>query len=261
MKRHAVLVLAVVPLLAVTARGQSVTSKDAPSPAAEVERLWKAAKLQAADFDRLDPKQRSEALRMLVTVQRGEKLASGVGWYDPSRWRYDWAWLAGRFDANRDGQVTRAELAVEPDLYPRLDRDRSGVVTRDDLDWSEQSAWVRRDEQALIVFRTIDRDGDGRATEAELQAYFKRLAGEKGYLNTEDLRGALGVERGGGKKANQELWLRCLIEGDLGSPFPGPRVDELAPDFTLATEDGKKTVTLSDYRGKKPVVLIFGSFT
>ena len=36
---------------------------------------------------------------------------------------------------------------------------------------------------------------------------------------------------------------------------------DLAPDFTLKSPDGKKTITLSDYRGKKPVALVFGSYT
>ena len=39
------------------------------------------------------------------------------------------------------------------------------------------------------------------------------------------------------------------------------KVGDLAPDFTLITKDGKSKVTLSDFRGKKPVVLIFGSYT
>ncbi len=34
-----------------------------------------------------------------------------------------------------------------------------------------------------------------------------------------------------------------------------------APDFTLATLDGKQQVTLSGFRGKRPVALIFGSYT
>jgi alkyl hydroperoxide reductase subunit AhpC len=55
--------------------------------------------------------------------------------------------------------------------------------------------------------------------------------------------------------------LRMLLTGELGSFEPGPALGEPAPDFTLTTHDGKQTVTLSDSRGKKPVVLIFGSFT
>jgi len=40
-----------------------------------------------------------------------------------------------------------------------------------------------------------------------------------------------------------------------------PKVGELAPDFELTDVTGTKTVRLSDFRGKRPVVLLFGSFT
>jgi peroxiredoxin len=40
-----------------------------------------------------------------------------------------------------------------------------------------------------------------------------------------------------------------------------PRAGDMAPDFTLSDSSGKETVTLSDFQGKKPVALVFGSFT
>ena len=40
-----------------------------------------------------------------------------------------------------------------------------------------------------------------------------------------------------------------------------PAVGDSAPDFSLKTLDGKETFTLSQFRGKQPVVLIFGSYT
>ena len=40
-----------------------------------------------------------------------------------------------------------------------------------------------------------------------------------------------------------------------------PRAGDMAPDFTLTDVSGMRTVTLSDFRGKKPVALVFGSFT
>ncbi len=39
------------------------------------------------------------------------------------------------------------------------------------------------------------------------------------------------------------------------------KVGDLAPDFTLPATKGKTKVTLSKFKGKKPVVLIFGSYT
>lgn len=38
-------------------------------------------------------------------------------------------------------------------------------------------------------------------------------------------------------------------------------VGDPAPDFTLKTMDVKREVTLSEFKGKSPVVLIFGSYT
>lgn len=39
------------------------------------------------------------------------------------------------------------------------------------------------------------------------------------------------------------------------------KVGDVAPNFTLASLDGKRKVTLSEYRGERPVALIFGSYT
>jgi len=61
-------------------------------------------------------------------------------------------------------------------------------------------------------------------------------------------RGARGGQRGrrGGRNV------------DDGSSLA---VGEVAPDFALKSLDGKSETKLSDFRGKKPVVLLFGSYT
>jgi peroxiredoxin len=40
-----------------------------------------------------------------------------------------------------------------------------------------------------------------------------------------------------------------------------PKVGDLAPDFELADSSGENQVRLADFRGHKPVALVFGSFT
>ena len=40
-----------------------------------------------------------------------------------------------------------------------------------------------------------------------------------------------------------------------------PKGGDMAPDFELRDVNGENTVRLSDFRGKKPVALVFGSFT
>jgi hypothetical protein len=40
-----------------------------------------------------------------------------------------------------------------------------------------------------------------------------------------------------------------------------PREGDLAPDFELSDINGKNPVRLSDFKGRVPVALIFGSYT
>ena len=40
-----------------------------------------------------------------------------------------------------------------------------------------------------------------------------------------------------------------------------PRIGDKAPDFELCDTNGENQVRLSQFRGDKPVALIFGSFT
>ncbi len=54
----------------------------------------------------------------------------------------------------------------------------------------------------------------------------------------------------------REVMKRQLALNELA-----PKAGDLAPDFTLLDISGTESVTLSDFRGKKPVALIFGSFT
>ena len=49
------------------------------------------------------------------------------------------------------------------------------------------------------------------------------------------------------------MWLSARA-GDLN-------VGDEAPDFSLERYDKRSPVRLSDYRGNKPVVLVFGSYT
>ncbi len=55
----------------------------------------------------------------------------------------------------------------------------------------------------------------------------------------------------------------CGAVGDEGSPpdlFGGPQEEEVVPDLTLKDLDGK-SVRLRDFKGKKPVLLVTGSYS
>ena len=49
--------------------------------------------------------------------------------------------------------------------------------------------------------------------------------------------------------------------GDLRPQQGALRPGDLAPDFTLAPRDSGPPVTLSSFRGKSPIALVFGSYT
>jgi peroxiredoxin len=51
------------------------------------------------------------------------------------------------------------------------------------------------------------------------------------------------------------------LNGELGSVFAGPDPGQRAPDFTLKTQDGRRQISLADFRGHQPAVLVFGNFT
>jgi hypothetical protein len=231
-------------------------------------RLWRDAAFLAPFVKHGDPQfPWPESARMLAALLEGKRPGAGTGWFGPSQVRYGWAWLRAHCDADGDGRVTRKELTGAQELFDRLDRDRDGGITAEDFDWSPSSPYLRQLNQLSQLFRQVDRDGNGRITEAEWQGHFKKLAAGRDHLTQDDLRALLSGPAGGGKKpkggqgGSNETMVRAFLTSDVGSPYPGPRVGELAPDFTLPRQDGKGSLTLSEFRGKKPVVLIFGSFT
>jgi hypothetical protein len=212
--------------------------------------------------------QHVEAVEMLVSTWNGEDTGPGLGWFHPGQSRYDWKWLAARYDADHDGRITRAEFRGPTELFDRLDRDHDGVLTREDFDWSEESAFVRRAGMAQRWFRMMDRNSNGRVSRAEWEQFFDKMAKDRDAITPDDLREAVFPPMPApppGKTPPGEpspLFMTFgILKGELGSPFEGPGLGQKGPDFTLPREDGKGEINLKDFRGQKPVVLIFGSFT
>jgi AhpC/TSA family/EF hand len=211
-----------------------------------------------------------EIFEMLNAIAHGSEMGPGDGWFHGAQSRYGWNWLAAHYDANHDGRITAKEFRGPPELFKALDRNHDGVLTPADFDWSDRSPYLREAMPSRIWFSRIDGNGNGRITREEWLAYFDRIRHDKAYLTPEDLREAFPVAPPsspppGTKPKNDGpspvALFRGLLSGELGSMFEGPAVGDRAPDFQLRTHDGKQTIRLSQYRGQKPVVLVFGSFT
>ena len=222
-----------------------------------------------------DWKDRPEWGDMAVAVMKGENMRMGMGWWRPAAKRYDWNWIHGHFDTNSDGQVDRDELAVGDsefaEFFTRLDRDMDGKLTAADFDHSDSGMGMNiaamQNMMVSHLFHRLDTDSNGRVSEEEWLKFFVHAdRDELNFLTSEDLLAALHEPetRSPGPRSDEPSpgrMLQMLLAGQMGSLNSGPDYGEQAPDFTLPTHDGKRTVTLSDSCGKRPVVLVFGSFT
>jgi hypothetical protein len=195
-------------------------------------------------------------------------MGPGQGWFHDSQSRYGWKWLAQRFDSNKDGTITREEFHGPSDLFERLDRDHDGKLTAADFNWTDRSAFARDARPSGFWFRMIDANSNGRISREEWDQFFAKAANGKDYLTPDDLREALPVSpprRPSTPPKNDGpsplTLVLGLFSGELGSMFEGPGLDRPAPDFTLKTQDGKRRIRFSELRGRKPTVLVFGSFT
>lgn len=208
-----------------------------------------------------------EATHMLAGIAVGQLGGPGKGpsWYRPSQTRFTWEWLCKRMDADGDGAIDASEFLGSEEWFKILDRDKDGKLTSADFDWSSNSRLSGASQQARALFSMIDADKDGQVSADEWQAFMTKLAKGKDYLVQEDL---LEFFMASGKprtrtrsKMEKSALINAYYCGDVGSWFEGPALNGRAPDFTLRSADGKTSITLSDSYGKKPVVLIFGSYT
>jgi hypothetical protein len=201
---------------------------------------------------------------MLTSILEDAPMGPNFGWFRTavSQTRFDWESTRNRLDRNRDGWIAREEFPGDDHDFARLDRNRDGRLTPPDFDFSGSSL---APSPGAIVFARLDRNGNGKVTREELDTFFRSAdSAGQGFLSLSDLQEAFAPpptpSPGSGRPSKATL-VRGLFLGELGSLEPGPKLGESAPDFALSTHDRRGIVRLSEYRGAKPVVLIFGSFT
>lgn len=212
-----------------------------------------------------------EFVEMMLAVLGGSNMGPGEGWFHGCQSRFSWKWLADRCGIEPDGKITKEQWKGPADLFERLDRNGNGFITAADFDWSERSPFVRQAMEAARLFYKFDQNSNGRVSRREWDNLFNKLAKGKDYFTPEDLRELFKTPSRPPKDKKHKgpppgmptpgTFLKGLLTGELGSPFEGPRIGERAPSFKLPTHDGQKEISLGQFRGQKPVVLIFGSFT
>jgi len=204
-----------------------------------------------------------EAIRMLIAIARGSQMGPGQGWFGPAQTRFNWGWLAGMHGSG-DG-IAAESFRGKPEWFAKLDRNKDGRIAADDFDWSDRNPYVQMSSFVNRIFRKMDPDSNLRLTREEWMAFFEKTSIGKDHVTADDLRDAFLAGVSGsfrpGDAPTPELLVRGLFAGETGSINEGPSPGDPAPDFTLKTHDGEQTIRLSELRGSKPVVLVFGNFT
>jgi thiol-disulfide isomerase/thioredoxin len=206
-----------------------------------------------------------ESVRMLVAIARGSNMGPGEGWFGPASARYDWKWLTAASGSEAATEIAEQQFRGSKQDFARLDRNQDGRITASDLDWSDRNPYVQQFNLIVRLFRRMNKEGDGRLTREHFVALFDQAAAGRDYMTSADLAETLlagfGSASGPGAEPTPEMLVRGLFRGEVGSLNAGPALNSPAPDFSLKTHDGQQTIRLSDLRGPKPIVLVFGNFT
>jgi Ca2+-binding EF-hand superfamily protein len=115
------------------------------------------------------------------------------------------------------------------------ERDVDKLLSHFDKDKDQELDKTELPKALRDFLSSFDKDGDGKLSRIELLKMNGRPGTKVGEIITGPARG---------ERYDDNL--------KIGDP---------APDFKLSDSSGKRMVTLSSFRGKKPVVLIFGSYT
>lgn len=174
--------------------------------------------------------------------------------------KFDPAQMLKQFDKNNDGFLEPSELPERMrGRFQQMDANNDGKLSRDELQklagrFGQAPAAAPQD----ALFRLLDANADGKLSKEELQNAAKIL--EKLDRNKDGMldRQELGVPAK--KKSGRPG--ETITPAAKGERIADKlKVGDPAPDFTLPLVGGKRELKLSSFHGKKPVVLIFASYT
>ena len=176
--------------------------------------------------------QRGEFLQMWDAIVSNGPLDGNSGWFKPAVRRYTWERIK-KLDKNRDGRITAVEFGAAADLFKALDRDGDGLITADDLDWSDNSKYARQMGIAQQLLHQGDNNGNKKLSKEEWKSLFDSVAKGKTELSADDLRKLLfpppQSHGGGGGMPPKQVLLYGLLTGEIGSGASGPKLEAMAP--------------------------------
>ena len=230
--RVSAFLLAVVPLyaLASSAKADGPPSptapvSDVPSGAAFLEKVWPG---------------HPEWLAMLADIAvRGNRISGQDGWFRKSgpKSRFGWEHVRAILDKDGDGRISPEEYKGTSDDFARLDRDRDGVLGPNDFDFNTPT---QGPAVGPIVFNKVDRDGNGKVTRDEMEAFFISTDKENlGFASLDDFKEAFSAPpmtmhqataaHGG---LTRGTFLKSFLRRELGPFPPGPDLETPAPEGT-----------------------------
>ena len=161
------------------------------------------------------------------------------------------------------GMVVSRYLAEGEDLdatklsaaFAAFDADDDARLTRDEFDVEAEARGASPGMDRFQMLVDVIGDGDDVLTLPEFVAWFTdRDVDTDGVLSGSEM----GVTRGRFGRSGPSRGERSE---DENAPDDPARVGAVAPDFALKPVHGGDAVTLSSFAGKRPVALIFGSYT